>query len=565
MDFLIASPDVLLAQVTTYTLVSPIKPVLLLATIVPYMWVASKIEPDTRKYLLPVVAWNSILVGVAAVAFLVALVIPIFWIGWPVMILMLAGTLYGYWQYRNNKVPEHAKFSLISADLGKKMEERRAKKALAQSILKFFDPKGRPFPVPLKEAPEFPIHIAAESVLAPALERRASRVELVAAGANQPFVTNLLIDGVRYKGEVLAPSDGNAVIDYVKKIAGLDLNDRRRRQAADFKVDGPTRSALVTATTWGTSNGTSIRLDFDRAKSLQVSFQSLGLLPAQLDALKAIAEPSKRHGVILVSASAGQGLTTSCLSLIARHDAYTSNIKTLEKHIELQVEGVDHNQFNPANPTVDFATNLQSILRRDPDVVYISDVTEPNAGRIAAGPGLQGPLLYVGVQADSIAAAVSEWVRSVGDLKLAARGLVAVTHQRMMRKVCEACRQPLQATPDLLKKLGVPQGKSANLFRQNGKVQVKNRVEDCPVCQGLGYFGVTACFEIMFLDDTTRGMLAENDFKSAYAHARREGKLITLQEAAMAKVRDGLTTVDELARVFPPPKPPAASPAAKAS
>lgn len=554
MDFPIASPDALLAQVTTYTLISPIKPVLLLGTLIPYMWVATKIEPDTRKYLLPVAMWNGILIGAAAAALAAALLIPIFWIGWPVMILILAGTLWSYWQYRDKQVPDHAKFALVTTNMSKRMEERRARKALAESVLRFLDPKGKPVPVPAKEAPEYPVHIGAENIIAPALDRRATRLELASAGPNQPAIPSQVIDGVRYKAEPIAPNDALAVIDYVKKIAGLDLSDRRRRQTAEFKVEGPTRNAVATVTTWGTSSGPSLRIDFDRTKSLQVPFNSLGLLPPQLEGLKAFTDPGRRHGVILVSAPPGQGLSTTCLSLVARHDAYTSNIKTLERTVDVHLEGVDHNVFNPANPTVDFATSLQSILRRDPDVVYVSDVTEPNSGRNAASQGLNGPLIYVGIQADSLAAAVSEWFRAVADLKLAARGLLAVTHQRTIRKVCEACRQPLQATPDLLKKLGVPAGKTVTLFRHSGKVQVKNRIESCPVCQGLGYFGVTACFEVLFLDDTSRSMLADGDFKSTYAHARREGKLITLQEAAMAKVREGVTTVDELARVFPPAK-----------
>jgi general secretion pathway protein E len=437
------------------------------------------------------------------------------------------------------------------------MAERSAKKAIAESTIKFFSPSGKPAAVPARETPEHAVHMSLETILEPALSRRVSRLDLVATAPQQPLVPVHTIDGVRAKAEPIAPQVAVEAIDYLKKIAGLNLDDRRRKQTSEVKMSGPTRDVQATVSVWGSSAGPALRIDFDRSKSLQVSFDSLGLLPPQIEALKTFSDPSRRHGVILVSALPGQGLTTSAYSLLARHDAYTCNIKTLEKGVELQLEGVDHAQFNPANPTVDFATNLQSILRRDPDIVYVSEVTEPNAGRIASNPGIAGPLIYVGVQSESIGAAVSEWFRAVGDLKAAAKGLVGVTHQRLIRKVCEACRQPLQPTPELLKRLGVPQGKSVNLFRANGKVQVKNRVEDCPVCQGTGFFGQTACFEVMVIDETMRQMLAEGDFKAAYAHARREGRLIQLQEAAVAKVRDGVTTVEELVRVFPPPKAPA--------
>lgn len=547
-------PSLFLAQVA-YSLVSWIKPILLLATLIPYMWVATKIEADARKFIFPVAVWNGVLMAAAGAAILAALFIPIFWLGWPLMILILMGTLWAYWQFRDKRVPEHARFQLAAANLGKKMEERRAKKAISDSVLKISDAKGRPKQVPGRDTPEFNVHMTVEAIVAPALERRASRLELIAAGPQQAVVPSQFIDGVRYKSEGLQPTLANEAIDYLKKLSGLDLQDRRKRQSAEIRLAGPTRDALATVTTWGSNAGQSLRLDFDRAKSLQTPFDNLGLAPSQLEALKAFADPPKRHGVVLVAAPPGQGMTTTAYALLSRHDAYTCNIKTLEKLVEVQLEGVDHTQFNPANPTVDFATNLQSILRRDPDIVYVSDVTDPNAGRIASGGGLAGPLVYIGIPVDSIPAAVSEWFRAVGDMKAAARGLVAVMNQRLIRKVCEACRQPLQPTPELLKKLGVPQGKTVNLFRQNGKVQVKNRIEECPVCQGLGYFSQTACFEVMIVDDAMREMLASGDLKAAYGHARREGRLITLQESAMMKVRDGVTTVDEVVRVFPPPKP----------
>ncbi len=554
-------PPAHLAQVA-YSLVSWLKPVLLFGTLIPYLWVATKIELDTRKFLLPVTVWNGILLGVGALAVGVALAIPIFWAGWPVMILILAGTLWAYWQWRDKRVPNHAKFQLFSADLGKKLEARKARKAQAEAILKFADAKGKHPPIPSREAPEYPIYMAVEALIAPALERRASRVEVISTGPNQPVAPSHVIDGVRYKAEALPPNVVNEAIDFVKKLAGLDLQDRRRRQSVDMKIGGPTRDALATVTTWGSNAGQSLRIDFDRVKSLQVPFDNLGLVGPQLEALKVYAEPAKRHGVVLLSAPSGQGLTTMAYGLLARHDAYTCNIKTLEKLVEAQLEGVDHSQFNPANPTVDFATNLQSILRRDPDVVYCSDVSDANAGRIAAGPGISGPLVYVGMPSDSIPIALAEWLRAVGDVKSATRCLVAVVHQRLIRKVCEACRQPLQPTPELLKRLGVPQGKTVNLFRQNGKVQVKNRIEDCPVCQGTGYFGLTGCFEVLIVDEQVREALAMNDVKNAYLAARRAGKLITVQEAAMTKVRDGVTTVDEVARVFPAAKPAPAKPAA---
>jgi type II secretory ATPase GspE/PulE/Tfp pilus assembly ATPase PilB-like protein len=149
----------------------------------------------------------------------------------------------------------------------------------------------------------------------------------------------------------------------------------------------------------------------------------------------------------------------------------------------------------------------------------------------------------------------------VGDAKLATRGLSAVVHQRLIRQLCPNCKSPFTPTPEQAKKLGIPSGKQVELFRPSGKIQVKNRIEDCPVCQGTAYFGQIGIFEVMPIDAEARKYLAENDFRSAYARAVRDFKMIQLQEAALLKVREGLTSLEEVQRVFAPKQAAAARPA----
>jgi general secretion pathway protein E len=556
---------VLLAAATAYSLVSWIKPMLVFATILPYFWVASRIEPDARRFMLPVPAINGVLVGGAALGLAAVLLIPIFWVGWPVMILVLAGTLFGYWKWRDRQVPEGERFQLVSGDLSRKMEERKAAKLRANAILKFTAADGRPVPVPLKDSPEYATLLAVETVLVPALERRASRSELAPGGANQPATPSYVLDGVRYRLEPLPPQVAEEATNWLKKIAGLDLADRRRKQVGEFRVDGPNGLVKVTLTAQGSSAGQSIRAEFDRQKRMSIPYDNLGLLPPQKAALDVLAQEPERRGVVLVSTPPGQGATTTAYSLLARHDAYLANILTLERTVELPLEGVKQSTFDASNPNVEFSNQIQAMLRRDPQVVYCCDLEDPKAAAYIAGAVNEQPLLvYVGVPADGVAGAVAAWFRAVGDLKTASKALRAVVFGRLVRKTCEACRQPVQPTPELLKKLGVPAGKTVNLFQASGKVQVKNRIEECPVCKGVGYTGQTACFEVMVLDDAMRGMLAANDFAGAYNHARREGRMLTVQEAALAKVREGMTTPEEVARVLATPKP-AAKPAAPAA
>jgi type II secretory ATPase GspE/PulE/Tfp pilus assembly ATPase PilB-like protein len=363
-----------------------------------------------------------------------------------------------------------------------------------------------------------------------------------------------VVDGMRFRRDPLAPETAMAVIDYLKEAAGLNVEDRRRRQTAEFRMSGPMGQADLALITAGSSAGQEMRLLFNRAKQVMRPIDNLGLLPAQLEAVRTFEQSPERHGVFLFGAPGGHGLTTTGYSLIGRHDAYTSNVKTLEREVQARHDGVDHVQWDPANPDVDYATHLQSILRRDPDVVLIADLTEPETARTASEPGMEGPLLYIPQRAASIADQVRDWVKLVGDVKRATKALRVVMNQRLLRTLCPNCRQPYEPSAEQLRRLNLPADRVKQLFQANGKVEVKNKIEACPVCVGSGYFGQVGVFQIMIVSEEIRSRLAAGDLKGALAEARRN-KMIYLQEAAMCKVVEGVTTIDEVVRVLAPPRP----------
>lgn len=553
----------LAASADAAILLSVVKPVLLLAAVVPYAWVvSSRLEPDTRYFHFNVALWNGIFLAAGIAALAAAIFVPIFWIGWPVAILLMAGTLFAYWQYRDARVPEDRKYRPFSGELREKMEARRAKRGLAKAQVSFVGARGEIRNVPNKEDPLLAVHLRVEELLVPALERRSSRVDI--APAKNGILASCLIDGVRANLATLGGEEAQAVVDYLKAQAGLDVQDRRRRQEARFSLNGPTGSVPLTITVSGSSAGQTLRLDFDRQSRLSRPYESLGLLDSQRAILDPLAEVHDRHGVVLVAAPAGQGLTTTGYSLLSRHDAFTCNIKTLERKIELRLDGIDHVEWDASNPSLPFSTQLQSILRRDPDVVLVGDTSEANVQSTAAAPGREGPLVYVLMPQPGVAAAITEWCRAIGDLKVATKPLRAVMTQRLVRTLCPNCKQPYQPPAEQLKKLGIPERAAGRIHRAVGKIQpARNRIEDCPVCQGSGYLGQVAVFEVMPITEEIRKHLLEGDLKAAVAEARRH-KMMLLPEAALAKIVAGETSIEEFARVFAPPKPAAPRPAAAA-
>ncbi len=542
-------------------LVSFYKPLILFVTFVPWAWlVSSKLEKDARKLKLNYRQWNLIYMGTAVAALAAWLAIPFFWIGWPLGAIMLVTPVYVYAQFRNRVVPKDKQFTIggtLTDTLASK-KPVRGHRATVQLV----DAAGNEHVGPAKDDPRQPAHMALEDLIVPALEARASQVDF-SVGQRGTALTQT-IDGVRYKRESPDADTAVPVIDYLKEISGLNVEDRRRRQSTNMKLTGPTGKSEMTVVTAGSSNGMEIRLIFDRSKRVVKPIDGLGLLPSQLEALKPSAELHDRHGIVLFGAPATHGLTTTGYALIGRHDAYTSNVKTLEMEIQGELDGVDHVQFDATNPDIDFPTNLQSILRRDPDVVMISELKDPETAAVACDPGMQGPLIYVPQRQASVNDQIRHWAKLVGDVKTAVKALRLVINQRLVRQVCPNCRQAYEPTNDQLRKMNLPPDKVQQLYQASGKIQQKNKIEDCPVCGGRGFFAQTGFFQVMVITDDIRRQLLAGDLKAALAEARRN-KMLFLQEAALRKVVEGETTIEEVARVTAPTRAAKPTPKPKAN
>jgi type II secretory ATPase GspE/PulE/Tfp pilus assembly ATPase PilB-like protein len=545
---------ILLAE-SSAILLSPFKLILIIASFIPWAWLVSKVlDKDARFYHLNHHMWNGLFLAAAVVALAVMLLIPgtihIFWISWPLGMLILLAPILVYWHYRNQRVPASHRFHLSSASLSEKLEQRRRVRASKEAMIRFTDAKGKERQIPDKESPLHQIHMLAEDLIGPALSSRAMRVEI--AVSPKGCAVSHTIDGMRYKRDPLPAEASVKLIDYIKDIAGLNVEDRRRQQTGVFSLQGPIGQVKCHAITAGSSSGQILRIEFNREERVIKPFDGLGLLPSQIEALKPLSEPHDRHGIVLIGAPSGHGLSTSMYSFLNRHDAYTSNIKSLEREIETHLDGVDQIQWDPSNPDVDYATNLQSILRRDPDVVMTAEITDQETAEVVIEPGMQGPLIYIPQRAPSVTEQIRLWVKQVGDVKKAVKSLRAVINQRLLRSLCPNCRQAYQPTSEQLRKLNLPAGKVNQLYRATGKVEVKNKIEPCPVCNGMGYLGQVAAFEVFIVDTEARKLLASGDLKAAIAHARRN-KMVYLQEAALSKVLSGETTVEEVLRVFAQP------------
>ncbi len=556
-SFLLAVDPIAINLVSTY------KPILIFLTALPYAWVISTvIEMDSRKRRLFPERWG----GVSLVAFVIglatALFVPIFWIGWPLMIAIFLAVPYSYWKFRDKRVAPADKFDIFATKLAAFRANRRMKQAFGEVTASYGTGKGKFVTPPEKESPDFETHINTERMLVPSLPARASRVELspVANG----YLTVQTVDTIKSRRETYPAEAAVKMIDLLKSAAGLDVKERRKRQSAILSMKIGDGEFKLLLTTWGSSAGQILRLELDREKQLTIPFDQLGILPIQAQTLKDALE-NVVGGVVFVLVPPTHGLTTLGYALLTQHNAYTSDIKTIERQVDRRIEGVTQLAWIAGEATNEYATTLQSIVRRGPNVMLVSDITDPGTGPILTNANSQNTLFYVLIPTDSVVIGLSTYMKAVGDPKAAATSLRAIVAGRLVRKLCPDCRQPFQASPEQSKRLGAAAGKPLQLFRASGKVQIKNDIVDCTNCQGTGFLGTVGVFEVVRPDDRGREMLIAGDVPNAYQQMRRAYRTPLSQECALLKVRSGETSLEEIARVFAPKVPAGTKPATSAA
>jgi type II secretory ATPase GspE/PulE/Tfp pilus assembly ATPase PilB-like protein len=546
-----------LAQnVSSEFLLDPIKPLFIFATTLLACALVSKLVADVRLCGLPSFKWHGILIGGLAAGFFAGILIPTFWASWPAQIIFTAAPMCWYWKVRNAAVPDKMKFIIGGDKVRAYFKKRGTSKSLAGARLSFKDSNKKDRANPGKNDAILAAFQAADSLLGGALQRRASRVDLVVK--TDGVTAAITVDGLRSKVDSATSEITMAMIDFLKDLCGLDVKERRKRQSGSCWVVDQESLIQLALSIAGSSTGQQMRIDFDRAKSMGRTLDQVGFLPAQDKAIKDLADPMSRGGVVLVSAPVGQGLTSTCLALITGHDPFTAAVKTLEKNLAHRLDGVDHQVWNPAQGSVDYVTQLQSIIRRGPDVIYADDLSEAGVGKLIAAPNNSEIRFYVALPVDGVAPAITEWFKAVGDVKLAATPLRMVVAQKLCRKLCSACRVPYQPSAEQAKKLGISASKPVEIFKSSGKVQTKNKIIDCPMCNGTGFLGQIIISEVFIVDDEARGFLAKGDLKSAYNCSRMKYKLPGLQESALLRVRDGTTSIEEVIRVLSPAVKPAA-------
>lgn len=537
-------------QPTAYFLLSVYKPLLALAAVLPFAWaISSVVEQDARRRRFLADVWGAVNVLVLLLGIVVVVFVPWFWLGWPLMVALYAGALTAYWKYRDGRLPPDEHFQLAAGRFAAAVAARKARKAFGEVTAVFQDAKGNKLQPPAKTDAQLPVHLGAEQVVVASLPARATRVDLIAGP--EGHVHWRTIDTVRTRVETIPTPEATKVIDYLKKAAALDTKERRKRQVATLGMRAGDNVQNFRMTTWGSSAGQHLRLEHDRERQLTHELPKMGFLAQQLESLKEATDTSERPGgVVVVAMPTAGGLTSLALALLHEHDPYTFDIKTVEKLVERKLEGVTHQEWSLADGGADYAATVQTVVRRGPAVMLVSDLMEPGVGPILISRHSTSTLFYCLVPAESGPVAIQAFLKATGDSAAASKVFRAVIDGRTIRTLCSQCRQQFEATPEQAKRVHAPAGKPATLYKAGGQIQVKNHIVPCPACQGTGFVGATGAYEVLWPDERAVELLAAGDVVNAFQQMRRAHRSPLAQEVALSKVRSGETSLEEVARAF---------------
>lgn len=558
------------------SLVSWWKPLLLLLPIVPWAYVCSKVfDKFTAQYHLSREKWNTINLVWGTVAFLIAVAMPIqaswaIFVSFAVLALLLFANIVTFMKVNNSddRLPDGrrlkwAELFAPSEDKKKKQSAKEKKESEGTgSELVVRNADKLAIPLPGKDTPEFAVRIAAEKLILRVLDLRATQVDLIPTGKEPAYATSYIVDSVRQAGETMPAADAMKLIDFWKSAAKLDVTDRRKRLVGDCKVEKGTDVKPLRVISSGSQQGLRLSIIVDPEKAVRRSLESTGMMDQQITELKAIVTEGK--GVVLLAAPPDQGRTSTMYMVVRQHDAYTSNVQTVEVDIQDSLEGVRQNKFDPGQPDgPEYFSLVRSILRRDPNVVAVAEIPDTATAKEICKADPERTRIYASIPADNALAAVIGYVGAVADAEAAAKTLRGVIAQKLMRKLCSNCKQAYQPTPDVLKKLGLPADKVKQLFKKGGQVLIKNKPETCPACKGSGYFGSEGVFEVFQLDDACRDRIRAKDFVGLKGELRKK-QLPSMQQAALRRAIDGTTSVEEVVRITSDGKE-AAAPAASSA
>jgi type II secretory ATPase GspE/PulE/Tfp pilus assembly ATPase PilB-like protein len=278
----------------------------------------------------------------------------------------------------------------------------------------------------------------------------------------------------------------------------------------------------------------------------------LGMRDRMRDMIRQVV--TQPHGMFIVCGPTGAGKSTTLYACLSEIDRYQKNVITVENPVEYHIDNVTQIEINPkAGKT--FATELRSILRQDPDVIYIGEIRDQETAEIACQAAQTGHMVFTTLHANDTATSIVRLLDLHVQPFMVATALSAVLGQRLVRVLCPKCKVAYRPNPELLRRANLPADKIKAFYRPPKAEESRNGddgdepTDVCQHCNGTGYRGRTGIFELLVMNDKIREMIKENPNIDAIRQEAAKQGMIYLQQDGMRVVIEGETSIDELLRV----------------
>lgn len=344
------------------------------------------------------------------------------------------------------------------------------------------------------------------------------------------------IDGVLFETKQAPLKMHPAVISRIKIMANLDISERRLPQDGKISVIVGGRKIDLRVSTLPTNHGEKVVIRVLDSKSILRDLEQLGMEPKIMTTFrKQIILP---HGILLVTGPTGSGKSTTLYAALCQMNGDKLNISTVEDPVEYELDFCNQVQANE-KIGLDFASALRSLLRQDPDIIMIGEIRDNQTARIAVQAALTGHLVLSTLHTNDAASSITRLVNIGIDAYLIAASLNAVLAQRLVRKICPKCKQNYCVPENMRKYMEKAGVGPEQLFHGAG----------CDACRGSGYVGRIGIYELLVIDETFRDMINKDPSVSNMRRIFHESGKPSLFDDGIKKVKQGLTTIEEVLRV----------------
>ena len=350
--------------------------------------------------------------------------------------------------------------------------------------------------------------------------------------------TRYRIDGILHQGPSLPKKLSSPITVRIKIMSGMNISESRVPQDGRIKFSLNDKIIDIRVSSFPTTFGETVAMRLLDKEKLVRGLESLGFSESNLDIFKnAIKKP---HGIILATGPTGSGKTTTLYSTLTYLNSLERKIITLEDPVEYELQIIRQSQVNP-KAGLTFAVGLRSILRQDPDVIFIGEVRDSETAEMAVRAALTGHLVFSTLHTNDAVGAIPRLLDMAVEPFLLASSLTAVIAQRLVRIICKRCKEETTPDPALVRRLGGEEV-TRDIKFYHGK--------GCTNCRGTGYRGRVAVIELLTISpEISELIMKRTDSNVIKGMAIKEG-FKTLKEDGIEKIAQGITTVEEITKLF---------------